>query len=222
VTGPHFQGLVAVRVKGCDPSTPYFEGKSRKFSVQVQGQFLHEGICADDIEFGAVFDSPLQLPRGTQLGLSLAQRINPALRADLAGQRPWLMSPLLCAMNRMKVSEGPTKWTYGGTHRLEEDSALVLPDRLKASTGISESKRRRFFETEENRKQTLMQPELLYDWEFLSSLVDFSNFEITLGMHIGFLPYLNGQPVRFEARLRGTDPPEVLFGVIFDANKKSE
>ena len=97
IVGPSFNGRIVVRVLGLLPATKYFEGKSRKFSIQVQGQFT-EDVCVQDLEFGAVFDRPIRLPWGSSIGLSLAHKVDRALREDLDGPKPWLMSPLLCGM----------------------------------------------------------------------------------------------------------------------------
>ncbi|KAJ3322138.1 hypothetical protein HDV06_003589 [Boothiomyces sp. JEL0866] len=98
-----FTGYIVVRVKGNNGKcSKYFSNKSRMFSMQVSGKFKRE-FSGDDVHFGAVFDNPIKPPYGTQIGLAVANLIDPSLKADLYSQKPWLLSPLLCSMNVISV-----------------------------------------------------------------------------------------------------------------------
>eukprot|EP00656_Telonema_subtile_P003703 TRINITY_DN11680_c0_g1_i2.p1 TRINITY_DN11680_c0_g1~~TRINITY_DN11680_c0_g1_i2.p1 ORF type:complete len:842 (+),score=177.81 TRINITY_DN11680_c0_g1_i2:46-2526(+) len=218
IGGSVFVGRMVVRVLGLQPATHYFDGKSRRFSIQIQGAFTQD-VCCDDVEFGAVFDKPINLPFGASIGLALAHKIDPALREDLEGESPWMMSPLICAMNRLKVtplaaSRELPEWEYGGDNRLEENSGDFLPpDQIKIQ--LEEGKRRHFFQKKERRKAATFRKNKVIEFEFLSSLVDFTQFEVSLGIRKSVRPYLNGQPVRFEARCKGVP----IFGVVFDGSE---
>eukprot|EP00658_Telonema_sp_P-2_P084481 TRINITY_DN9385_c0_g1_i3.p1 TRINITY_DN9385_c0_g1~~TRINITY_DN9385_c0_g1_i3.p1 ORF type:complete len:519 (-),score=111.86 TRINITY_DN9385_c0_g1_i3:319-1875(-) len=220
VGGPRFVGRMVVRVLGLQPSTDYFNGKSRRFSIQIQGVFT-EDVVVDNLEFGAAFDSPISLPTGSSIGIALAHKIDPALREDLTGPSPWMMSPLLCAMNRLRARPLPAgrglgEWEYGGEQRLEEDSEDVLPPNM-IKIARDEGKRRSYFNSKQARQETVLSKDKMYEFEFLSSLVDFTKFEVSLGFRVGVKSYLNDQPVRFEARLKSTG--EVVFGILFDGSQ---
>ncbi|KNC99426.1 uncharacterized protein SPPG_05667 [Spizellomyces punctatus DAOM BR117] len=113
---PHFTGRICVRIvhyrgitpKGQEPldSTPYFEGRKRYFSVQIEGRFK-QPWNGDDVIFGVVFERKLRLPPGADLALTIAKWIDPALTADLHADSPWAMSPILCAMNILSVHPAP-------------------------------------------------------------------------------------------------------------------
>jgi len=240
---PLFRGRAVVRIRGADgaPTTRYFEGKRRMFSIQVEGRFLRR-IRGDSVIFGAAFDHPVVLPYGTSLGLSLLHRIDPAVQEDLQGPQPWAMSPLLCAMSRIGVRYAPKRrrstsssssldnniedkffgpWAYGGLDRLEEDSALLLPAaerrRLRSKLPWDSDARRRYFQKQKRREQVWFDPKYVYGFEFMSSRIDLTTYNVSLAIHINMARYLNGQPLRFEARASGGMMPsrEALWSVEF-------
>lgn len=49
--------------------------------------------------FGADFDKQIQLPIGTWIAMKFATLIDPAIQSDVYCEKPWILSPLLCAMN---------------------------------------------------------------------------------------------------------------------------
>ncbi|TPX30952.1 hypothetical protein SmJEL517_g05628 [Synchytrium microbalum] len=136
VDGPLFVGHVCVRIKnfegitadGSQPirSSPYFGTKRRMFSIQAQGRFKQE-YSADDVVFGSEFDDKVSPPTGAWIAMKFANLIDPALAADLYADKPWLYSPMLCAMNILNVRKAPRP--------------LPSPDALsKAFEGLSVSK----------------------------------------------------------------------------------
>ncbi|KAJ3367616.1 hypothetical protein HDU91_001250 [Kappamyces sp. JEL0680] len=106
VESPQWQGYLVVRIRnfkhGTSDCAAYFKDKMRNFSLQFSGRWLQEHR-ADDVVFGAVFDAPISPPFGTSIGLRIANLIDPSLRADLYCSKPWLLSPLVCAMNVLNV-----------------------------------------------------------------------------------------------------------------------
>ncbi|TPX39212.1 hypothetical protein SeMB42_g06406 [Synchytrium endobioticum] len=137
VDGPLFVGHVCVRIKNFDGitadgsqpirSSAYFGSKRRLFSIQAQGRFKQE-FTADDVQFGAEFDDKVSPPTGAWIAMKFANLIDPALAADLYADKPWLYSPMLCAMNIMNVRKAP--------------GPLPSPDTLaKAFEGLSLDKK---------------------------------------------------------------------------------
>ena len=95
IESPHFSGKIVMRInnfKGVTsplpgesmwevdadkteevlPTCPYFEGKRRYFSLQIQGSFKNTWT-ANDIEFGIVLDRRINLPTGADAALKIAQ-----------------------------------------------------------------------------------------------------------------------------------------------------
>lgn len=90
-------------------------------------------------------------PTGAWLAIKFANLIDPALQTDLYGEKPWLFSPMLCAMNIVNVKPNSTplpsgkpeishpssqqpdaekllcKWEWVGEKDLAEDNSLLLP-----------------------------------------------------------------------------------------------
>jgi hypothetical protein len=66
IDSEHFTGRIIVRIRdftGTIPpgetrikNTPYFNGRKRKFSIQVEGRFK-QAVTADDVYFGVDFDN---------------------------------------------------------------------------------------------------------------------------------------------------------------------
>lgn len=130
-------------------TTDYFLGHRRTFSLQISGRFRREW-SADDVMFGTFFEKPIRLPPGYQLAIKLAKKIDASMDGDLSCDKPYMCSPLICAMNVMRAdpviipgavaepgdtaafsrdaeSSDPSKplylppWNYGGARHLEEN-----------------------------------------------------------------------------------------------------
>ncbi|KAJ3275737.1 hypothetical protein HDV01_007204 [Terramyces sp. JEL0728] len=163
-----FAGYIVVRVKGnSGECSKYFANRSRMFSMQVSGKFKKE-FSGDDIQFGAVFDNPIKPPYGTQIGLAVANLIDPSLKADLYCQKPWLLSPVLCSMNVISVSPpehttsakfGSWPWKQGVD--LAEDCSQLHKDHKFTSI----YQRRNFYKHKEHRSQVTFKPDRIYNFE---------------------------------------------------------
>ena len=78
------------------------------------------------------------------------------MRDDLfAEKNPWIMSPLICAVERLQVRradpdddefDGLGRWRYGGPEAIEEDSMILLPEeKQKKTKKMSFGARRKYF-----------------------------------------------------------------------------
>ncbi len=118
-------------------TTPYFDGHKRTFSFQISGRFRKQWT-ADDIMFGTFFDKPLSLPRGYSLALGIAKKIDPSMVAILDSPRPYMCSPLICAMNTAHLQPlyaSPTRRAisvyqpeFGKTERLGQTAIRATQD----------------------------------------------------------------------------------------------
>lgn len=118
INNEHFTGHVVFRCKDFNGWTPidevtkralppikntaYFEGHKRTFSLQISGRFRKQWT-ADDIMFGTFFEKPLDLPTGSSLALGVAKKIDPSMVAVLGVPKPYMCSPLICAMNTAHI-----------------------------------------------------------------------------------------------------------------------
>ncbi|KAJ3404071.1 hypothetical protein HDV05_007365 [Chytridiales sp. JEL 0842] len=261
IDSPYFTGNICIRVKNFNGVTPdgsdpikdsnYFGERKRLFSIQVQGRFKHEHT-ADDVLFGAEFVNKINPPTGAWLAVKFANMIDPALLTDLYSDKPWLYSPMLCAMNIVNVvkadhplagnSSPPAKelkgteprfqkspagpetsaarskvvadhakgkapcdpvkslgeWSWGAERELQENNELLLPERVDdlpfPNDGISE--RRRYFNNKGHREKMVFKPDYVYNLEIFAPFMDFNTFDLTLGINVNCLRYINHQPIR--------------------------
>lgn len=78
--------------------SPYFDGHRRTFSMQVSMRFKHTW-SGDDIMFGTFFDKPLSLPSLWRIPWKIAKQIDPSMDGELGIDKPFICSPLICAVN---------------------------------------------------------------------------------------------------------------------------
>ncbi|KAJ3079850.1 hypothetical protein HK102_003468 [Quaeritorhiza haematococci] len=108
-----------------NPPSNYFKGRNRRYSIMIQGRFKNEWN-ANDLMFGIDFDGALRLPTAAGLALKVAKWLDPAIEADLYAPKPYVYSPLLCAMN-----------AFGAYENVEALEGLDLVDQMgvKAAAG---------------------------------------------------------------------------------------
>lgn len=241
IDSAHFRGKVVVRVKTKKP-LEYFKNKSRNFSIQFSGQFKQQQP-ADDLVFGAVFDRKISAPYGASLAMTFANYIDPSLKSDLYCSKPWLLSPLVCAMNTLnikRISETRNITTLdhgvvGNENTLVDILADDLPPLLKEDISwpwvngkelvedttalnknkLSASERRIHFTAASELKATTVGPEMLITGDFFGPVVDFNQFCVNLGpFSFDISSYVEGQPITFVAKSKSTD--QIFFAVQFD------
>lgn len=114
INNEHFTGYACFRVVNFDghnpidpktgkplpliPSSEYFTGHRRTFSLQLCGRFRKEW-SADEVMFGTFFEKPVKLPPGYKIALALAKKIDASMDGDLSLSTPYMCSPVICAMN---------------------------------------------------------------------------------------------------------------------------
>jgi len=74
--------------------------------------------------------------------------------------------------------------------------------------------RRKYFQTEDARKQFTFKPELVHGFEFFSPHMDFNTFDIRMGLSMNIRKYLLDQPVRYTCRT--LDGSTVFWAVQFE------
>lgn len=116
IDGPYMSGYLLVRMNNFNgicqeqsariqnPASPYFNGKNRKYSLTLQCAFK-QSYDGDEILFGVDMDTPLRAPLAANLGIRIAQWLDPNIFADLNAGNPYLWSPFVSAMNSVCVLE---------------------------------------------------------------------------------------------------------------------
>jgi hypothetical protein len=133
-----FMGRILIRLNhltalpNAPPPSAYFHNVNRHFSFQIQGRFMKE-YTGDQVFFGLRFSKRPKFPTGTSLVANFAKTVDPGMVMDLTAERPYSLSPLLCAMNQMSVQEwskeGLPSWTHVGQNRVKERGWLEKTDR---------------------------------------------------------------------------------------------
>ncbi|EJD51323.1 DUF1769-domain-containing protein, partial [Auricularia subglabra TFB-10046 SS5] len=210
-----FEGKIAVFLKYEDESDlpEYFDAPERAgvtWSIQVQGRFL-QARPASSVLFGNTFDRPLQLPWGTNAVLKFMHFVDPTLEQDLAGEKPWALSPFVCTMPHLKhdhleTSSKLSSWpTFPPISPLGEDcESLGAP--------AEAAKRRAFFARQD--VATTLGPDDLLTADFCYGFLSFPSLTLKLpgGLSFDCTKYWDGQPVRFVCCERPPDSEGSMSG----------
>ncbi|KZV90059.1 DUF1769-domain-containing protein [Exidia glandulosa HHB12029] len=202
-----FEGRVSVFLRYEDSEdvtarrNEYFEHPARRgvtWSIQVQGRFLGERN-ADTVLFGNTFDRPLKLPWGTNAVLSFMKYVDPTLEQDLAGAKPWALSPLVCTMPYLRhdyvdASSSPDSWPVFPA----AEPLAATNTELESPYNQEPAKRRQHF-TPAVLQNTTLGPTDLLTSDFCYGFLSFPSLTLKLPGGISFdcKRYWDGQPVRF-------------------------
>lgn len=113
----HFVGRVLVRIldapgaKEGESGREYFEGRSRKFCIQIEGRFKQRW-SGNDVLFGTDFDRFVDFPRAPfNAGMRVAKYIDPCTFYELHPDsgRPYIMSPYIACMNTFCAWPAPSR-----------------------------------------------------------------------------------------------------------------
>ena len=179
-------------------------------------------------------------PTGAWVAIKFANLIDPALATDIYAEKPWLYSPLLCSMNTVSVSKNDTiipftrdafsksiesypdshlflgKWIWSGVFEdLKEDNSL-----LGGNFENNFADRRRYYQKSENRDTNTFKLDHIYNLEIFAPFIDLNTFDLSLGININVLPYLNSQPIRLICKSKSLNV--VLFVIEFDLKEDGD
>ncbi|KAK9721650.1 hypothetical protein K7432_003244 [Basidiobolus ranarum] len=220
IDSPEFVGRVAIRIKDFNGITPdgsppiknsdYFLHHNRRFSMHVEGRFKKD-VSAEDIWFGTDFDRKIPIPEVFWLGIKAAEYIDPAMETNNDLEKPWIMSPYICAINAFAswpapsenpnpTAEDPTfektlgPWKWGGEHRLEEQNSFITGHEM------SVSKRRKYFFDIDVRHKYKFETSQVFAFDFFAPHMDFNTFDAKLGISFNVEKYMEGHPIRYTCR----------------------
>ncbi|KAF9950029.1 hypothetical protein BGZ70_001531 [Mortierella alpina] len=176
-----FHGYVTYRIKDLDKRHGYAEGqkedgnepvpnskwfdlpisgtksKNRNTScLRIAGRFKREW-AGDQIVFAAEFDRRVErVPPCTSAGLKILHFLDPAVQVDLFGDKPYIRSPLIVAMNTVRVSSLNVQ-NPGAQTTTAEDEKLVPPWTSPNGEHVLEDTRL-LFEALEDRSKAAADP----------------------------------------------------------------
>ena len=221
---PLFAGTILVRIRNSEGTTPenanqasgYFAGVNRQYQVVIQGRFRKEGIPMVECVTGHMFSHSITPPapyivRGA---LRVFKFFAPRLQAKLHGDQPIVLSPLGSTPQCISVDNSYGDEIYRANASIEakqqepcQNSRRLMPlsrDMAAASNVVRAKARKRAFDQlcSIDDKTITFDTNKVYTFEFLQHLVDFSEFEMSLGSVIGKYKLnnlLNGQPLTIMA-----------------------
>lgn len=94
-------------------------------------------------------------------------------------------------------------WTWGGKTELKENTTLLFDGEKREHPPFEctdLAARRKYFQKVDNRKAHAFSSEKIYNLEVFAPFINFNTFDISLGININILKYLNNQPLRLIAR----------------------
>ncbi|TKY90136.1 hypothetical protein EX895_000134 [Sporisorium graminicola] len=139
----HFVGRVLVRIldapgaKEGEPGREYFEGRSRKFCIQIEGRFKQRWN-GNDVLFGTDFDRFVDFPRAPfNAGMRVAKYIDPCTFYELHPDsgRPYIMSPYIACMNTFCAWPAPSR-AHDAVVVLRHTHRANTPDSSRPSTPL--------------------------------------------------------------------------------------
>ncbi|KAJ3302220.1 hypothetical protein HDV03_005238 [Kappamyces sp. JEL0829] len=188
VNNDHFTGWICVRVRNYNgvspemekggkkdgelhnpkprPSSAYFKGRNRRYSIMVQGRFK-QTWNGDQVLFGADSNRPLTPIPGVGIALRICKWLDPALEAEVSGSNPHMYSPIVSSMNSLAIypANNPLLDLTEGKCIERSD----CPDDLDSPTAINQS--RVVYPIRENTVESLSLEKLKLDDPTTDSLL---------------------------------------------------
>ncbi|CAN0434464.1 unnamed protein product [Ascophyllum nodosum] len=204
---PLFKGRLLMRVKGLTSGVPdqghgaqaYFRGKKRLVQCAVQGCFKKE-MPFDRAYTGQAFQRPFTKVPAKWLvrsAFAVMRRLSPALREDITGDRPYMVSPLAATSQSIRAEE-PGERSCAIVGDLDEETALLGGSFMERR--VPASARKKFFANPHNLKAYSYKPGVVYTFDFYQHLYDAVTMEMDLGLtKVKLADYLNQQPLQIMA-----------------------
>ncbi|KAJ3311322.1 hypothetical protein HDV04_004130 [Boothiomyces sp. JEL0838] len=105
------------------------------------------------------------------------------------------------------------EWIWKDGRELEENNTLLHTQEPDfGADAIAE--RRRYYQKQKTRKHTIFSPNNVYNFEIFAPFIDLNTFDLSLGININILRYLNNQPLRLMAKAQSSN--KILFVIEFD------
>ncbi|BGP47657.1 hypothetical protein JCM10450v2_003522 [Rhodotorula kratochvilovae] len=230
VSSPHWEGNIAVRLKdyrGPVEKEGEYERNPREklmnegdtWSISFEGRWKDDGLTADDVLFGNVWQKPIRdfLPYGTAAALRFVRYVDPTLDCDLYADKPWALSPLFATLQYLYAVPHPSSDPIPSfkPDTFAEDVTPLLPSSAPSLAG-NPTARRSYFSKADARQSTSLKQDHLLRGDFSHGFLNFDTLSLSLpgGLSFSLEKYWNGEPVVFSCQKRGTG--EEYFVVTFE------
>jgi len=104
-------------------------------------------------------------------------------------------------------------WVWGGAKELKEDTTLLLNEAESKDRPFDIddlAARRKYFQKQENRQNNTFTTDKIYNLEIFAPFINLNTFDISLGININIIKYLNNQPLKLVARTNESYPGQPL------------
>lgn len=156
--------------------------RRNRLHMIVQGRFKKKIPFASVYTGQAFSESLRQLPDklAFRAFLKLLTKTQPALRMNLTGDKPYILSPLVCTAQNMDISGPGKEPNLSTTTSVHENIAMLDPSFEK----LSGRRRKSFFAKQQGRmmQKYHFDPELVYTFEFFQHSMNISRFQVDLGI----------------------------------------
>jgi hypothetical protein len=185
----------------------------RKFQAVVQGKFKRRTQFSS-VYTGQVLEEPVtSLPAKwiVRSALKLVSNLQPAIKVNLTGNKPYILSPLASAAQKIIVSmPGDEPSVSKNIYFSEEDMVLQSKD----FENMDRIKRRAYLSKRANLNKYYFETDLVYTFDFYQHLINLSTFKLELGFIkyditkiLGFRP-VQIMAVEFDPTQSGQTEPE--------------
>jgi len=216
---PLFMGTILVRMRGSGGTTPecyddsigYFNGVNRQYQVVIRGRFKKE-IPMTECYTGQSFSDPLNLPPSyvCKGSMKILNFFAPKMQAKFNGPKPVILSPLGSTPQTIYVDNEREQMCRNLSDQQAEpldESKMLIPLGHKVATlssvGRSKARKKAFDKLcSIDDKTSTFSTDKVYTFEFLQHLLNFQEFEMSLGKMLGkfkMSQLLNGQPLKIMA-----------------------
>ena len=208
-----FIGKAYIIIDGlADSPHSYFKRKNRKFQFVIQGQFKQRTpFC--NVYTGQVLDEPVnQLPAKwlVRTALNLLSKFQPAIKVNLIGNKPYILSPLAAAAQKIIVSKPGDEPSVSKNIYFSTEDMALQGDEFENMDRI---RRRAFFSKRSNLANYYYDPELVYTFDLYQHILNLATFRLDLGfIKYDIIKILGLRPVQIMA----------VNWDISDQNNKSE
>ena len=170
---------------GSPKTSPYFSSAPHtndQYSIAFT-MIPHKTISGNALVFGNDFDYPIKdrLPPGSGTALNIVRwAIDPGLDGDVYSDKPHLYGPLLSSINLLRVGDKVEGDKYEIPVTFHEDGisegGLGEGEKVREEKGVPHdaNQRKKWFLTEDKRKQWEWEAGRVYQGDFFNPYIDFN------------------------------------------------
>lgn len=230
VENDFIRAKINVRVKGfrglpsSSPSTSdYFEDPlHQKDQYSLGFSFVpKQDLTSVNTVWGNDLDHPVRdrLPPGFNTAFRIVKEfIDPGLACDVYADEPWIYGPSLSCWFALRIGDEYAENVDFPAAGVMTDGADGSGKDVRDELGLPENneKRRKFFLSEENRKNFIFKKGRLYQGDFYNPYLDFANFALKLpGFSLKVIKYIGEKTHCLRYVFKNRKTGDVYFNVNF-------